>query len=588
MALDGAMLSLIRREIEQKALDARVDKIHKPSKDELIIGLRGKGSSMRLLISAGAEGARIHFTSNAPENPQTPPMFCMLLRKRLIGSRLCGVRQHSLDRILFLDFAATNELGDAVTLTLCAEIMGRHSNIIFLGEEGRIIDAVKRVGLETSSVRQVLPGMTYALPPASNRLSLVHASPQEIVRAVTDARDGELAKVLMTVLEGVSPILAREIASFATGGAPLLKSELVPEHWERLEFFIKSVGDMLRSGAGEPTVVLDATGKPMDFSFLAINQYAGVLQTVRYDDFSQLLDLFYSERGRIGRMRQRCHDLLKLLTNASERTARRLAVQREELRASKGREELRIKGDLLGANLYHMSKGDAVIRVENFYEEALPEIEITLDPTLTPQQNVQRYYQEYRKAATAEDKLKAQIAAGEQELAYLESVLDIISRTSGEQELTEIREELSAQGYLRRRGKDKNLKLKAQRPLRYRSDDGFLILVGRNNTSNDRLTLRDAKKQDIWMHTHVIPGSHTVLVTDGKTPSAAAMEQTAMIAAYHSKAREGAQVPVDYTEIKNVKKPQGAKPGFVVYEPYKTIFVTPSAEKVAALEEKQV
>lgn len=586
MALDGATLSLIGREISQTALDARVDKIHKPSKDELIIQMRAKGGNVRLLLSAGAEGARIHFTQNAPENPQTPPMFCMLLRKHLSGARLCAVRQQGLDRVLFLDFAATSEMGDAVTLTLCIEIMGRHSNIIFIGEGGRIIDSVKRVGLETSSVRQILPGMTYTLPPSQARLSLLDTDPQDVVRAVTDARDGELSKVLMSVLEGVSPILAREIASFATRGVPLLKSELTKEHWDRLAFFVRSVADILQNGNSTPTVVLDETGKPMDFSFLSINQYGGKLQTAAYESFSELLDVFYCERGRIERMRQRCHDLLKQLTGTLERTTRRVANQREELKTSKGRQELKIKGDLLSANIYRVAKGDLFARVENFYEQELPEVEIALDPMLTPQQNVQRYYQEYRKAATAEDKLKEQIALGEQELSYLESVLDVLNRSAGEQELLEVREELIAQGYLRRRGQAKAAKTKLQGPLRYRSSDGFLVLVGRNNIANDRLTLRDAKKQDIWMHTHVIPGSHTVLVTDGKTPTPLAMEQAAMIAAYHSKARESAQVPVDYTEIKNVKKPQGAKPGFVIYDPYKTIFVSPTAQQVAALEEK--
>lgn len=586
MALDGATLSLLRREIENTALDARVDKIHKPSKDELVIVLRAKGATQRLLLSAGAEGARIHFTADAPENPQTPPMFCMLLRKHLCGARLCAVRQQGLDRVLFLDFAATNELGDPVTLTLCVEIMGRHSNVIFIGEGGRIIDAVKRIGLETSSVRQVLPGMVYSLPPAQPRLSLLDADVQEMLDAVSAAPDGDLVKVLMKVLEGVSPILARELAFLATQGADLCKSELSQDGYARLGQALQAVKERLCSGHAQPTMVLDETGKPMDFSFLEIRQYGNALQTQQFENFSALLDLFYRERGRIARMRQRCHDLLKLLTNAAERTARRLAVQREELRQSKGREELRLKGDLLGANLYRIAKGDAVARVENFYDDALPVIEIALDRALTPQQNAQRYYQEYRKAATAEKKLVDQIAAGEAELAYLESVLDVVSRSSGEQELTEIREELMTQGYLRRRAQARGAKSKPQGPLRYRSTDGFLILVGRNNVANDRLTLRDAKKQDIWLHTHVIPGSHTVLVTEGREPTPLAMEEAAMLAAFHSRARESAQVPVDYTEIRNVKKPQGAKPGLVVYEPYKTIFVSPSPQKAAQLEEK--
>ncbi len=586
MALDGATLSLVRRELLDAAQGARVDKIHKPSRDELLIQFRAKGGAIKLLISTGAEGARIHFTQAAPENPQSPPMFCMLLRKHLGGAKLAAIRQHGLDRVLFLDFEATNELGDGVILTLCVEIMGRHSNVVFIDANGRILDSLKRVGIETSSVRPILPGMQYTLPPASARLSLIENSPGEICEAIQNAKDGELSKVILTALEGVSPILAREIGAYASKGAPLLKSELLPEHYDRLRFITGQVGDILRGGNGTPTIVLDESGKPMDFSFLDIKQYGDGLKTVRYESFSSLLDQFYIERGRVERTRQRCHDLLKLLTNTQERVARRLNIQREELKECKGRNELKVKADLISANLYRMQKGDASATFENFYDESLTELTIALDPALTPQQNAQRYYQEYRKAANAEEKLHKLIASGEQELMYLESVQDALTRSFGEADLAEIREELSAQGYVKRRGQNKTQKLKAMGPMRYRTSDGFTILVGRNNISNDRLTLRDAKKMDIWFHTHNIPGSHTVLVTDGKEPSAEAMTTAANIAAYHSKARESAQVPVDYTEIKNVKKPQGAKPGLVIYDPYKTLFVSPLREEITSLEDK--
>ncbi len=586
MALDGATLALIKREIESVALGARIDKIHKPSKDEVIIVLRHKTGSAKLLLSACAANARIQFTTVGVENPLTPPMFCVLLRKYIGNGKLIAVRQQGLDRILFLDFETTNELGDMVMLTLCIEIMGRHSNIILIGEGGRIVDAIKRVDIETSSVRQVLPGMVYTLPPAAARLSLAEHTPQEIITAIKAARVGELSKVLMSVLEGVSPILAREMAHFTTGGEEKQTTELTPEQFERLTFFIKSVGDILRGGKATPTVVLDESGKPRDFSFIDINQYRGALQTVQYESFSQLLDAFYSERGRIERMKQRSHDLLKLLNNTSERIARKLALQKEELLTCASREELRIKGELISANIYRLQKGDHKASLENYYDPSLPVLEIALDPSLAPQQNAQRYFQEYRKAANAEKKLTELIVSGEEELRYIDSVLDELSRTSGESELAEIREELAGQGYLRRQKGGKVQKQKATGPHRYRSSDGFLILVGRNNLSNDRLTLKDSKKTDIWFHTHNIHGSHTVLVTDGKAPSNQALEEAAILAAYHSKARESAQVPVDYTEIRNIKKPQGAKPGFVIYDPYKTAFVSPSAQKVAQLAEK--
>lgn len=587
MALDGATLHLIKKEIENKALDARIDKIHKPSKDEIVIALRGHGENMKLLISACASNARIHFTSQQTENPQTPPMFCLLLRKHLSGGRLTAVRQQGMDRILFLDFEASNDFGDKVTVTLAVEIMGRHSNIILINSENKIIDAIKRVDASMSAVRQVLPGMTYTLPPASGKLSLVSNTPDEIVSAIKQGKPSELSKGIMQTVEGMSPIIAREIAFFAAKGGELRTTDICGESEKRLNFFIKSVSTTLTENSPHPTVVSDGDGKPFDFSFIDINQYGAPTPKREYPDFSSLLDSFYSERDRIERMKQRSHDLLKLLNNLVERTARKLAVQKQELAECADRESLKIKGDLISSNMYRLQKGQGSATLENYYSENAEAIEIELDPALTPQQNAQKYYGEYRKAATAEQKLQELIVAGEQELAYLETVMDELVRTDGESELAEIKDELAQGGYLKiYKGKAKQ-KVRKAGPLKYKTTSGYTVLVGRNNIANDRLTLKESRKHDIWFHTHNIPGSHTVLVTEGETPDDLALEEAAVIAAYHSKARESAQVPVDYTEIRNIKKPVGAKPGFVIYDVYKTAFVSPTAERVENLEIKK-
>lgn len=585
MALDGGYLSLIKKEIESLSIGSRIDKISQPSRDTLVLTLRRRGGTDKLLISAGAAGPRIHYTTHPPENPKSAPMFCMLLRKHLGSGRLVSVQQMGLDRILHLQFETVNELGDTVVLTLAVEIMGRHSNIIIIGPDGRIIDSIKRIDHEMSGVRPILPGMVYTLPPAQDKLNLLDAPAGALTQRLQQGRDLPLAKAILEAAEGLSPIVCRELAFTATKGADVLVSQLRADHFDRLERAVDELKTVLIENRPTPTALVEQGGKPLDFSFIPIHQYGQMATQKVYESCSALLDVFYEEKDRVERTRQHSGDLLKLLANTSERIARRLQTQRQELAQSVDRERLRRYGDLLGANLHTLKRGDSKALVQDFYSETGEMVEIPLDIMLTPAQNAQKYYTEYHKAVTAEKKLVELIAQGEAELEYIDSVLDALTRASSDAELTAIRAELAVQGYTRpQRGHSKKEERLA--PLRYRSTDGFLILCGRNNIQNDLLTHKESRNYDIWFHTQKIPGSHTILVTEGREPSNLALEQAATIAAYNSRARHSAKVPVDYTQVRNVKKPPGAKPGMAIYDSFKTAIITPDPELVHSLEVK--
>ncbi|MBE6906697.1 MAG: fibronectin/fibrinogen-binding protein [Ruminococcaceae bacterium] len=582
MPLDGLFLNRLKNELTGLILNGRVDKIHQPAKETIVIAMRAQGGNHKLLISASASNPRLHFTAQPQDNPKSPPMFCMLMRKHLTGAKLVDIRQVGLDRILQFDFETVSEMGDRIVMTLAVEIMGRHSNIILIGPDRRIVDSVKRINDEMSRVRPILPGMTYTLVPAQDRLSLFEATPAQMIERVQAGPDVELSKALLQALEGVSPLVCREIAHHAARGAEVIVSKLTDEHFMRLKFYLSQLIDQLSANETHPTMLVDAAGKPKDFTFLDINQYGHALVCRSYDTYSDLLDHFYNERDRIDRMHQRSADLLKLLVNLADRTSRKLAAQREELKTSTEREQLKIYGDLINSNLYRLEKGQKIASLENFYQEGSPAVEIELDPRLTPSQNAQRYYAQYRKADTAEKKLRALIEQGEAEQQYFESVFDELSRASLESELTAIRTELAAGGYLKRTAK-RGMKEEKLPPLRFLSDDGFTILCGRNNTQNDSLTLKESRNSDLWFHTQKIPGSHVIVVTEGRKVPDRTLEQACAIAAYHSKARESGKVLVDYTEVRNVWKHPSGKPGLVLYEPYQTAVVLPDGKLVQRL-----
>ncbi len=574
MALDGAFLFAVKNELSC-LIGGRIEKIHQPSREEIIISIRTRQGSKKLYISANAGSARVHITQKNVDNPQTPPMFCMLLRKRLGNGKLLNIRQDGLERILFFDFECVNELGDVVTITLACEIMGRCSNLIIISD-GKIVDSIKRVDSEMSRERMVLPNMTYSLPPKNDRLNFLEAEPQQIIQKLSENSQAELSKALISVFEGISPVLAREWTFFA-GRGEYLDGNVSGDQLDRLLFIIKRTREQLLNNECCFTVASTKEGLLKDFSFIRLSQFGNLMYTKEISSASELLDYFYFERDSAIRTKQRANDLFKLLVNLTERISRRMAVQREELSACADRDYYKLCGDLISANMYRIKKGDRIASVENFYDENYPTIEIKLDVRKTPSQNAQYYYGEYKKSVTAEQKLTEQISKGEEELQYLDSVFDSLTRATSENDIIQLRLELREQGYIKSvNGKAKPPK--ALPPIEYRSTDGFTILVGRNNCQNDKLSLKFAEKGDIWLHTQNITGSHVIIVTEGATPPDSTLEQASVIASVNSKGRDSNLVPVDYCFAKYVKKPSGAKPGKVIFTNYKTVFVKPDTE----------
>ena len=573
MAFDGVMMHYVKEEIKSVALDARVRQIHQPNRDELVIALRTKNGNKKLLVSSRANSPRICFTEHSIENPATPPMLCMLLRKRLGGAKLVDVRQIELERIMFLDFIATNELGDKVKLTLCVEIMGKYSNIILIDENDNIVDALKRVDFTMSTQRLVLPNIKYELPPKQDKLCILECSGRDIVeKAINTPSEMRLSKALLSAMQGVSPIITRELEYMV--GVDSNRELTVIDKLKLIEK-VDKLKEYIVSGEKSPTMMIKPEGKPFDISFMDIMQYGEMASKKRFLDFSTLLDSFYYERDKAERMKVKGQDLLRLCSNIQDKLCRKIAVQEKELKDSLNRDKLRKKGDLLQANMYKMVRGQSFIDVEDYYDNNKI-VRIKLSPTLNPSQNVQKYYKDYRRAKTREEMLTVQIAKAKAELQYISAVQESLGRAESERELTEIRQELVDEGYLKNRNpKGRNKALKLLPPKEYTSSDGFTIYVGRNNKQNDKLTLKTARNYDMWLHTKDIPGSHVIIVSDNREITDTAILEAASLAAYNSKAKESDNVPVDYTIVKNVSKPSGAKPGMVIYVNNKTVYVTP-------------
>ena len=582
MALDGILLHLAKKEILDSAQFSRVEKIHQPSREELVIHLRGKGGSKKLLLSVRANSPRIHFTQHAPENPATPPMFCMLMRKRLVNAALIDVRQSELDRVLYIDFDATNEIGDKVKLTLSIEIMAKHSNIILFDEEGKIIDALKRVDLSQSTVRQILPGFRYTSPPPQNKLNILEHSTENIIEQIKSFENKTLSSAILSSLQGVSPLTSRELAGEFSEH---FVDEVSDSGFEETSRKIDELRTIVQSGSGIPFMLKDENSKPVDFSFMPIKQYGTKYLTEEKESFSDLLDEFYFECDRLDRTRQKAQDLVKLLNSAIARISKKISLQQAELKQCADRELLRISAELINANLYRLEKGAAFYDLENYYDENKP-IRIKADPSKNPAANAQKYFKDYRKAKTAETMLTELIEQGKNDLQYLETVADALDRASTQAEIEEIRSELVVSGFAKNKRKNSQKQTKLLPPMEYRTTDGFRVLVGRNNMQNDKLSLKTASKSDMWLHTQKFPGSHVIIVSDNKEISDDAIVEAAEIAAYHSKARDAKLVPVDYTYVKHLKKPQGAPPGKVIYHVYYSVNVTPNKDKIDKMEVK--
>ena len=543
MALDAVCLSAVLEELRPTLEGGKIDKIYQPSRDEIVLAVRGAGENVKLLLSASPNGPRLHLTREVRENPAQPPMFCMLLRKHLTGARFLRLEQPELERIVLLRLESTDELGDKVGRTLVLEAMGRRANLILLDGEDRIIDCVRRVeGDVATGQRAVMPGLFYRLP-----------EPRP----------------------GLPPLLEREL-DFRSNGE---------SRGEPLEGKLRR----LRAAVGPQGFVpygLVREDKLVDFTFLPILQYGPDTESRRYESFSRLLDDFYASRATAEKVGQRGADLQKAVGRVRDRVARRVAQQELEREATRDRERKRELGDLLTSNLYALEKGMCTVRLTDYYDPEGREVDIPLDPLLTPQQNAAKYYKEYNKAKTAEVVLGEQVEKGRRELEYLDSVLEAITLSEGERDLAEIRQELTDTGYLRRGAKAAKRMKVAAKPMEFRSTAGLRISVGKNNTQNDLLTAKQAGKGDLWLHTQKIHGSHVILWTEGRAPDAGSIEEAAKLAAWFSQARDGKKVPVDYTPVKYVKKPAGAKPGMVVYTTYQTAYVDPDGELARRLRVK--
>ncbi len=540
MALDALCLSAVLTELRTAILGGKIDKISQPGAQDVVLAVRGNAGNVKVFLSANPSHPRIHLTTLDRENPDKPPMFCMLLRKHLSGARILDITQPYMERVVTLHLEALNELGDRVGRRLVLECMGRWANLILLDEEGRIIDCARRVeGDLATGQRQVLPGLFYR--PLEPRF-------------------------------GIPPLLERELRFRGETGD---LAAVIQQMWNTVKEYPSTATVLLREG------------HPFDFSFLPILQYGPEVELKEYPSFGAMLDDFYETRERQERTRQKGEDLLRAVRTARERTARKLENQRKELAATLDRERLRELGDILTTNLHVLEKGCSTVRLQDYYDPELREVEIKIDPLLTPQQNAAKYYREYNKAKNAESALTLQIEKGEEDLNYLDSVLENLSLAEGERDLQEIRQELIETGYLRTQKKGtKGGRQVAGKPMEFCTDGGLRVSVGKNNTQNDLLTTKKAGKWDWWFHTQKIHGAHVILWTEGNEPDEVSVAQAAALAAWFSQGREGGKIPVDYTPVRYVKKPAGAKPGMVIYTTYQSMMVQPDENLVKKLRVK--
>ncbi len=575
MPLDAICLQGVVGELAPQLTGSRIEKIQQPARDQIILLLRG---SRRLFLNAGANQPRIHLTEQLRDNPSQPPMFCMLLRKHLSGGIIESIRQEPLERVVTLTVLASDEMGERGRFTLVWEGMPRRANLILCDRDGRIIDCLRRVDLEAEQDRQVLPGLFYRLPTRQDKRSPLSVTEEEFAALLGRAApDAPLDGWLLDTFTAISPLVARELTVRACGSTDAHVSQGnalwdVFSHWQR----------DVNENTFTPTLI-KRNGSLADFTYGPVTQYGTYAETEVYDSFSHLLDDFYEKREQAERVKQKGRDLLKTATTARDRVRRKLAAQEKEMAACLDRDHLRICGELITANLYRMERGQSRLTAQNYYDENCADVDIPLDVRLSPQENAARYFKQYAKAKTAEKYLTAQLQRGREELQYLESVLQELAQAESEQDFNDIRTELTDGGYLRGRGKKQPGFQRTSKPREFRSSAGLRILVGRNNRQNDRLTTKDADKRDVWLHTQKIHGSHVILCTGGAEPDEQSLMEAASLAAYFSQAQGSTKVPVDYTPVKFVKKPAGAKPGMVVYTTYQTLLADPDESLVKRL-----
>lgn len=570
MALDTLALQCITEELKNTIIGGRIEKVYQPERDEITLNIRTYTDSYKLTISASPTNPRIHFSSFNKNNPPTPPMFCMLMRKHISSGKIINIRNLDCDRIVIFDIESYNELGDLTVKHLIVEIMGRHSNVILTHDDMTIIDSVKHIDFTMSSVRQILPGGVYVIPPVQDKVPILSDDIKNFHLFLPEA-SMRIDKLILSQIGGISPLTAREITYRTFRRCDIFTNDI--ESFDNLNKAIQNFPVC----EFKPCIITEKeSGRVLDFSAIDITQYEGLADIKYYNSMSELLEDFYATKDSLERMKQKSADIVKLLNNNITKISKKITILSSTIEDAKNKDKYKKYGDLLTGNLYAIKTGDLYAKVTDYYSENLEEITVQLQPELTPAQNAQRYYKLYNKAKNAEIEAAIQLKNAKDDLEYLESTLQLVESCTNEADINAIRNELAEMGYLKVKRNNKKQAVIASKPHHYLSSDGFDIYVGKNNTQNDKLTLKFANSSDIWFHTKKIHGSHVIikLGIDKNVPDKTILE-AAQLAAYYSKAKNSSNVPVDYTVVKNVKKPNGAKPGMVIYDSYNTIYVNP-------------
>lgn len=585
MAFDAGMLSCVVYEINTVACGGKIEKIYQPEKDEIVLAIRASGKSHRLVINVGSSCPRIGFTQIQKENPMQAPMFCMLLRKHLTGATLSEVTQEGFERVAKFTFDTHDEMGYDCKKYFFAEIMGKYSNLIFTDENYKIISAVKTVDFTTSSLRQVLPGMIYEMPPVQDKKNPLCENYEGFKAGYDGAAQKSIDKFITSSYLGISSSNARQISYNATNSIDTPVCECSCEAlWENFSAFV----GIIKNKTFSPCVVFDSN-MPVEYSFIPLSHYGGNFEVKKYESASLALDIFFEGKDREQRVKQRAADLFRMLTSAESRLIKKLESQKRELAECEMGERYKKYGDLITSNIYMLSKGQKTVELIDYeiWDEESGEygkVIIDLDERLTPSSNAQRYYKKYNKTKTAKVELSKQIEKAESELEYIYSVFDALAKAETNADLSEIRDELYRSGYASKmRGYASPKKLSVPVVAQFTTTNGYRVLCGKNNVQNEYITHKLAKRHDYWFHAKNVPGSHVLLVTNGEEPPAEDFTDACMIAAYYSKAQSGQSVEVDYLYARGVKKVPSGKPGFVVYHSNWSAFVTPDAEHVSSM-----
>ncbi len=584
MAYDGITIHSILHEITDKLLGGRIDKVYQPESDEIILSVRSLGKNYKLLLTANPSHPRLHLTNSVRENPLEPPLFCMVLRKHIQSGKIIEITQPNFDRIVNIKIEALNEMGDYTVKTLVLEIMGRHSNLMLVDEDMRVLECARHISFDKSSVRQMLPGKEYTMPPGGDKTDTLLLDEDNFLASLEKMQSEKTFAAIYKSYNGISPVIADEICYNAKIGADTPVGVLSEGEKKALYSTFYALVEKIRANDYSPQIVYE-NDRIIDMLPLSLNKFSG-LKVQKFDSPSEMTEAFYATKDTQYRLNQKTHDLKHLIGQNIERCVKKRAIQQKSLKDIENREQLKLCGELITANIYAIKQGMTTVKLNNYYSENFEEIEIELDSALTPAENAQKYFKRYNKAKRTFAALQEQIVSNDEELDYLEGVLTSVSNCENEQDIKDIRSELREQGYIKKEPKQKGRKQnKRSTPMHFISSDGFDIYVGKNNVQNDELTLKTAHSTDIWMHTKNIPGSHVIIISRGADVPDTTLTEAAALAAYYSKAQNSTLVPVDYTQRKNVHKPNGAKPGFVIYDTNKTAYITPSEDAVKKIKQ---